>query len=261
MVFRNRHLVLAILLAAGCDANLPGKPDPKNRPRTPNRIVAFDKLFSRHCAGCHGEDGKLGPAPPLNDPLFRAIVPATALEKVIQDGRPGTAMAAFAHESGGTLTDAQIQVLVHEIKGSRYRIVEEGEGERVKIRIVADEKGIVPKWGTVKPAPASTPSYLPPDKKSGDATEGGLLFERACAGCHGFNGTGVKRHGKLENQISDPAFLALISDQALRRIIITGRPDLGMPNYAQKDGRSKKHQPLTSEDIADLVALIASWRN
>ena len=31
--------------------------------------------------------------------------------------------------------------------------------------------------------------------------------------------------------MNEPDFLALVSDQALRRIIITGRPDLGMPNY------------------------------
>ena len=37
--------------------------------------------------------------------------------------------------------------------------------------------------------------------------------------------------------INDPAFLALISDQALRRIVITGRPDLGMPTYAEGKSR------------------------
>ena len=53
-----------------------------------------------------------------------------------------------------------------------------------------------------------------------------------------------------------PAFLALISDQASRRIIITGRPDLGMPNYAETDGRPEDFQPLTSAEIDDLVALL-----
>ena len=43
-------------------------------------------------------------------------------------------------------------------------------------------------------------------------------------------------HGeKRIGAINDPAFLALISDQALRRYAITGRPDLGMPDYADKD--------------------------
>jgi cytochrome c oxidase cbb3-type subunit III len=57
-----------------------------------------------------------------------------------------------------------------------------------------------------------------------------------------------------------PAFLALISDQAIRRTIICGRADLGMPNFAEDDGRSSDFQPLTSEEIENLVALIAHWR-
>lgn len=251
--------VLVAILAAGCDANLPGKPIRKDRPISPEKVLAFDTLFGRNCAGCHGKDGKLGPAPPLNDPLFRAIVSVTALEKVLNEGRPGTAMAVFAHKNGGTLTAPQIQVLVHEIKGIPYRIVEEHAEEKVKIQVVADEKGITPTWGPVKPAPAMTPSYSP-SKESGNAENGGKLFALACASCHGNNGNGVQRHGNLRNKINDPAFLALISDQALGRIIITGRPDLGMPNYAQKMKRPDNFQPLSSTEIADLVALLASWR-
>jgi cytochrome c oxidase cbb3-type subunit 3/ubiquinol-cytochrome c reductase cytochrome c subunit len=55
--------------------------------------------------------------------------------------------------------------------------------------------------------------------------------------------------------INNPAFLALISDQALRRTIITGRPDLGMPAYDRKGG-----QALTPADVDDLVALLRYWR-
>ena len=51
-----------------------------------------------------------------------------------------------------------------------------------------------------------------------------------------------------------------MSDQALRRIIITGRVDLGMPSYREHRGRADSFAPLTAEEIADLVALLASWR-
>ena len=60
--------------------------------------------------------------------------------------------------------------------------------------------------------------------------------------------------------INDPAMLTLFSDQALRRIVITGRPDLGMPNFSDDTGRSGDFAPLSSDEIADLVALLASWR-
>ena len=86
------------------------------------------------------------------------------------------------------------------------------------------------------------------------------MFARACAGCHGDQGQGGKNGERPVGAINDPAFLALISDQALRRFAITGRPDLGMPAYDGTDGRPADFQPLTSEEIDDLVALLASWR-
>jgi mono/diheme cytochrome c family protein len=90
---------------------------------------------------------------------------------------------------------------------------------------------------------------------------GARVFARACAGCHGPSGQGEKdgrasRGGALNN----PAFLALVSDQALRRLIITGRPDLGMPAYDGSDGRPPDFRALTPAQIDDLVALLKSWR-
>jgi mono/diheme cytochrome c family protein len=245
------------LLAAGCDP--PGKPDPKDRPIPAEKVLTFDTLFSRNCAACHGKDGQLGPAPSLNDPLFRAIVSTVELEKVLTHGRSGTLMPAFARSQGGTLTAAQVQVLVHEIKGVPYRIVEKHQDGPLKVEIVADTQGTAPRWGAVGPAAASIPPYSLP-AATGNTEQGAKLFARACASCHGANGEGVLRDGKLRKKINDPTFLTLISDQALRRIIITGRPDLKMPDYAQKAGRPADFQPLTAADINDLGALLSSWR-
>src|SRR5262249_37305739 len=104
------------------------------------------------------------------------------------------------------------------------------------------------------------PYLSPAGSKGGDRDEGARVFARACADCHGKEGEGVERDGRLRRKINDPAFLALISDQALRRIIITGRPDLGMPAYDGTAGRPGDFRPLTSAQIDDLVALLASWR-
>ena len=76
----------------------------------------------------------------------------------------------------------------------------------------------------------------------------------------GENGRG-EEGSDVANAIHEPAFLALISNQALRRIIITGRSDLGMPNFAGKDGRPDDFSTLTSPQIDDLVALLAQWRD
>ncbi len=220
-----------MVLAAGC--NPPGKPNPADRPKTPSQIVNFEFLFRRNCSGCHGADGDLGPAPPLNDPIFLSIISKDKMLSIIRDGRHGTPMPAFARAVGGSLTDAQMN-------------------------IVAD--GVLEHWKPAKPPAEKLPAYLlakrdDPQTAPGDREQGAKIFARACAECHAAGGAGGDA-----GAINDPDFLALVSNQALRRIIITGRPDLGMPSYAEADGRPEDFQPLTSDQIDDLVTLLAAWR-
>jgi mono/diheme cytochrome c family protein len=220
------HLVtLSLLLTVGC--NWPGKPTPEDKPVPEDQVTNFGKLFARNCAGCHGDEGKFGPAPPLNDKLFLAIVPDDELLRVVREGRSGTPMPAFAREKGGPLTAKQVEVLA---------------------------QGLKPRWGGPPPK-EQPPPYLAP-KGAGDKERGAKLFALACAACHGEKGQG----GEEAGAVNDRAFLALISDQALRRIVITGRPDLGMPDYTVTDYRSPNYTPLTSEQVQDLVALLGYWR-
>src|ERR1700729_4123265 len=129
-----RWLSLAFAIAglclthfSGCD--FPGKPKEADRPIPSDQVVDFVKLFRQNCAGCHGLDGQMGPAPPLNDNLFRTILPEKELEAILMNGRKDTLMPAFARENGGTLTKTQIQVLIKEIKGIAYKIVEKTPGD------------------------------------------------------------------------------------------------------------------------------------
>ena len=41
----------------------------------PSQVMAFGTLYGQYCAGCHGADGRLGAARPLNDPVYLALVP------------------------------------------------------------------------------------------------------------------------------------------------------------------------------------------
>lgn len=225
-----RLVVLLALAAAGC--NPPGKPAPKTIPDRPDALLDFNVLYATHCAGCHGADGTLGPAPPLNDPLFLKIVPDADLVKVVTEGRPGTAMAPFDQKKGGPLTAAQVKVL-------------------------AD--GLKTKWGA---APTNAPPDVPPYAATGkgDVENGQMVFMMACASCHGDKGQGGKTGDHPVGAINDPSFLALSSNQALRRHVIAGRPDLGMPNFAGKTGRPQNFSALSAQDVSDVTALLASWR-
>jgi len=250
-------------LAAGCD--LPGRPNPADRPVPADQILDFGVLYRQNCAGCHGSEGKLGPAPPLNDPLFRAVVTEAELEDVLTNGRKKALMPAFAQESGGVLTAVQIQVLENEIKGIPYRIIKKEEAGVAQVEVVPDAGGISPRWGLPGKTPKGAPPYREPAASSmrsgaGNKERGALVFARACAACHGDHGQGVKQRSEIIRTINDPVFLALISNQALRRFVITGRPDFGMPGYAEARQDNPRFVPLTDKDITDLVALLASWR-
>ncbi len=221
-VTRRLLLLLAVSLAAGCATPRPPRPEERAEPAGDE----FTVLFRRNCSGCHGVEGKFGPAPPLNDPRFLAIFSPEDVEHILTEGRPGTLMPSFSREEGGPLTPEQIKVLAEGLKSH---------------------------WGD-KGWQEQTPPYWA--DKPGDAKAGREMFELACAACHGDNGQG----GEAAGAIHDRAFLQLVSDEMLRRIVITGRPDLHMPPYNSDAYRSPKFKPLTSEQINDLVALLASWR-
>jgi cytochrome c oxidase cbb3-type subunit III len=182
----------SFFLLAACEP--PGKPKAEEA-QAENReaILDFNTLFRSNCAGCHGVDGKNGPARIINDPVYVSIIPRDALRDVIANGRPGTAMPAWAKNQGGPLTDKQVDALVD---------------------------GIYKNWGTGG-APAGAPAYA--DSNKGDANHGKQLFARGCFMCHG--------PGAAVGSVTQPAYLELVSNQMLRTSIIVGRSDLGMPNY------------------------------
>ena len=216
--------IISLFLLMGCNARLPGKPTEADRWRAPANVSDFTELYTQNCAGCHGNDGKLGAARSLNDSLYLSFIPDDALKQVISQGRKGTNMPAFSQQAGGTLTDRQIELLV--------------SGMRASWSKPDDFKGV------------EIPSYSA-TATSGDAPSGAGTYQTYCASCHGSNGV-----GGLAGSIVDPNFLNLVSDQGLRTTIVVGRSDLGKPDWRS----NVAGHPMSPQEIEAVVAWLASQR-
>jgi len=108
-------LLLGLGLVVGC-GRLTGKPAPGPEVPRPDSILDPVSLYGSNCAGCHGGNGTHGPAMALADPVYLSIADDSVLRTTITNGRPGTAMSAFAQKEGGTLTDEQIDSIVRGIR-------------------------------------------------------------------------------------------------------------------------------------------------
>jgi len=219
-------IVALVILAMGAGCPPPGKPAEKDRWKPPSQVTDFRQLYAQNCAGCHGADGRVGAARPLNDPLYLAFAGADALRQVVAKGVPGTAMPGFAQRSGGNLTDRQIDLLV---------------------------EGMNAQWGRPEDFKSvELPPYRPESADAGDPRRGVMAFQTNCSQCHGPGGKG----GLYAGAINDPNYLTLVSDQSLRSTIVAGRPDLGMPDWRSR----LPGQPMSVQEISDVVAWLASKR-
>jgi mono/diheme cytochrome c family protein len=85
----------------------------------------------------------------------------------------------------------------------------------------------------------------------GDAKRGEAAYGIYCSSCHGADGRGGRA-----SSIVDGSYLALVSDQGLRTTVITGRPDLGAPDW-RSDVPGK---PMSPADVSDVVAWLSAQR-
>jgi cytochrome c oxidase cbb3-type subunit 3 len=216
-------LLLLAFACFGC-TNSPGRPAADAVPIDPEDISNFDFLYAHNCAGCHGPYGKGGASLALADPVYLAIADDSVLRTVTANGVAGTLMPAFAKSAGGMLTDQQIEVIVRGIR-EHWSKPDALRGENV-------------------------PPYSAPNP--GDVSRGSAVFSAYCTSCHGPEGRGSPK----ASSIVDGSYLALVSNQGLRTIVIVGRPDLGAPDW-RGDVPGK---PLSSQDVSDVVAWLASQR-
>jgi mono/diheme cytochrome c family protein len=214
---------MTTILLSGCDS-LPGRPTQADLPLRPSAVTDFATLYNENCAACHGTDGKSGASLGLNNPIYLGIIDDTSMRNVIVNGVADTAMPPFAESAGGDLTDHQIDLIV---------------------------VGIRKNWAGAPDAAAGAPSYS--SSAAGNPENGAQVYASNCQSCHGADGKG----GANAGSVVDASYLALVSNQYLRTIVIAGRPELGHPDWKH----AASGQPLTSQQVSNVVAWLSSKRS
>jgi cytochrome c oxidase cbb3-type subunit III len=222
--YRRRLLAIGFVatMLCGCDS-LPGRPKRADLPLRPSAVNDFSQLYADNCAGCHGADGKFGAAIALSNPVYLAIADDASIRRAVAHGVRGTAMPPFALSDGGSLTENQIDIVINTMRKS---------------------------WGGAAKVAEGAPPYA--STQASDAGRGAQVYAANCQSCHGAEGKG----GPTAGSIVDSSYLALVSDQYLRTIVIAGRPDLHHPDWKEYPSG----QPLSSAQVSDVVAWIVSKR-
>ena len=179
-------------------------------------------LFSKHCASCHGHNGKGGMGVPLALDSFQSSVSDDYLTKTIRFGRPGRVMPGFNH-----LSDAQIKAIVKHVRG-------------YSTATPLKDNGLI---------------------VSGDAKRGKALYAQRCASCHGANGEGGKGTGVTFSRprdlpiiapgLNNSGFLSAASDSLIKSTLMNGREGTPMQSFLK--------QGMTEQDINDVVSYIRSF--
>ena len=189
----------------------------------PARADDGAQLYARHCAACHGYDGRGGVGVPLSLPAFLAGVSDDYLIKTIKLGRPGRVMPTFH-----SLRKTEIEAIVAHLRS----------------------------W---QPAGAAVPASG--GQVSGNAANGRQHYSKHCAGCHGANGEGGHGTGVtfsrprgapiLAPALNNPGFLASASDTLIQITLKYGREGTPMQSFLKAG--------LSERDINDVVAFIRSF--
>jgi cytochrome c oxidase cbb3-type subunit 3 len=209
---------LSLLMSSVACHRRIGPPNDEEELMRPENVVSFDRLYKQNCSACHGENGFGGPALDLANRNYQAFADDASLRRSITSGMPGTEMPAFGESAGGFLTPQQVDILV---AGMRSR------------------------WAHADQKVHDIPPYS--SSRIGTAEQGHQIFQVNCSSCH----------QQAQQKITDTSYLALVSDQSLRTIVIAGRPDLGQPDWKQV----RPGQPLTDQDVSDIVAYLHSLRS
>lgn len=184
------------------------------------------EVYAQNCALCHGPDGegRVGATLAKDWPSIR---PDLITRETIASGVDGSVMPAWSQDSGGPLSDKEIDAVVYFILS----------------------------WQTagapqINPGNTATPrvAVSPVPGVEGDPNHGGVLYDENCAVCHGPDG-----EGRIGATLAKE-WPSIRPDLTVKSSIDNGVAGSVMPAWSQANGG-----PLTESDVADLVAFVMTW--
>lgn len=163
-------------------------------------------IYKESCSQCHGIDAGGGLGPALNAQQFLGAVDDRQLADLIATGSPGTLMAPYAADFGGSLTQSQIGATV------------------AYLRAFEEDAPDLPEWRT---------------PLAQEDLTGSELYIMGCAYCHGIDLEGTdlapdlgpgseaeeESDGRLARRISEgedemPAFGNILSDEQVDLLVV-----------------------------------------
>lgn len=229
-------------------------------------------LFASTCSICHGENGRGGTAPALNDPARLQALDDDWYRGVIRYGRPAKGMPTW----GTVLSPNQIEDLIALLdawrEGAQVQPVfsptdlldqavfalanDDPASARLHI-----ERGLAVMPGQAAEVLRNAAVLLDADDQAGalaalqalreqwplgDPTAGAAVYSTYCAPCHGAQG-----EGGIGVKLQPNAFVQAQTNAQLVEFLLTGRPGTAMAGFK---GR------LTETQLADVIAFMRLWQ-
>ncbi len=157
--------------------------------RAVNLAALGAEMYADNCSQCHGIEARGGLGPALNSKQFLQSVTDDQVSQLIAVGIPGSPMAAYSIDFGGSLTQEQI------------------EATAVYLRSFEKETPDFPDWRYP----------LAQENLSGRD-----LFNMACAACHGLDLKG----GEVAPELGPGSDAEEESDDRLRLRITNGKDEM-----------------------------------
>jgi cbb3-type cytochrome c oxidase subunit III len=182
-------------------------------------------LYGSFCAACHGPAGEgmrysdLVAFPAIGNPDFLAVASDDFIAETVRQGRPGRRMPAWGTSATG-LRPEEVETVVAYLR-ARSGVAFEGDTR-------------------------------PPRWVAGDAVEGGVLFGRYCATCHGPEGRG----GEGPALVND-VLLATATDTYLVETVRRGRRGTSMEGFLTA---TPARPALADSEIEAIVAFLRADR-